>query len=294
MSDKTVENEVKKKVSIVGCGWLGVPLAVQLLAEGYLVKGSTTTPEKVPLLQQTGVEAYAASLTPDPQGTQWSQLLDVDCLIVDIPPRLAKQSGDFHPQQIQNLADMVLSTSISEIIYVSSTSVYPELNQVMAEEDAVDPATSGAPALVQAEQIMTGLRTETRNVTVLRCGGLMGYDRIPGKYVRGKKDMTTGQVPVNYVHRDDVVTIISTWLARGIPNETYNVVAPQHPTRRRVYETSCQQFGWEIPTFVEPDGPEPFKMVSSDKLTTSLAYTWRYPDPLTFYFALNDPTALGK
>ena len=75
MSDKTVENEVKKKVSIVGCGWLGVPLAVQLLAEGYLVKGSTTSPEKVPLLQQTGVEAYAASLTPDPQGTHWVALL---------------------------------------------------------------------------------------------------------------------------------------------------------------------------------------------------------------------------
>lgn len=288
MTEKTVGNGAKKKVSIVGCGWLGVPLAEQLMAEGYPVKGSTTTPEKVPHLQQTGVEAYVASLTPGPQGTYWSQLLDVDCLIVDIPPRLAKQSGDFHPQQIQYLADMVLSTSISEIIYVSSTSIYPELNQVMAEEDVVDPATSASPALVKAEQIMIGLRTETRNVTVLRCGGLMGYDRIPGKYVREKKDITTGQVPVNYVHRDDVVTIISTLLTRGIPNEIYNVVAPQHPVRRRVYEASCQQFGWEVPTFVDPAGPEPFKVVSSDKLTTSLDYDWRYPNPLTFYFALND------
>lgn len=283
-----MENRAQKKVSIVGCGWLGVPLATQLVAEGYLVKGSTTTPEKVPLLQKSGVEVYVASLTPDPLGTHWAELLDVDCLIVDIPPRLVKQSGDFHPQQMQNLADMILSTSISEIIYVSSTSVYPELSRVLAEEDVVDPDTSASPALVQAEQIMTGLRTDMRTVTVLRCGGLMGYDRIPGKYVRGKKDITTGQVPVNYVHRDDVVTIISTLLARGIPDETYNVVAPQHPVRRRVYEKSCQQFGWEVPTFIDPADPESFKIVSSDKLTTALAYDWRYPDPVTFYFALND------
>lgn len=32
-------------VSILGCGWLGLPLAEQLLAEGYSVKGSTTRAE---------------------------------------------------------------------------------------------------------------------------------------------------------------------------------------------------------------------------------------------------------
>lgn len=285
-----MENEAKKKVSIVGCGWLGVPLAGQLLAEGYLVKGSTTTHEKVPLLQQSGVEAYVASLTPGPLGTHWAELLDADCLIVDIPPRLVKQTGDFHPQQMEHLAEMVLPTSISEIIYVSSTSVYPEDSRVVVENDVVNPDASASPALVRAEQVMTGLRTKNRNVTVLRCGGLMGYDRIPGKYMRGKKDISTGQVPVNYVHRDDVVTIISTLLTRGIPDETYNVVAPQHPVRRRVYEDSCQQFGWEVPTFVDPPSPEPFKEVSSGKITTSLAYDWKYPNPLTFYFALNDLT----
>ena len=289
MTDKTVDNIIKKRVSIVGCGWLGVPLATQLLAEGYLVKGSTTTPEKVPLLQQIGVEAYVASLGPEPVGTHWSELLDTDCLIVDIPPRLSRQLGDFHPQQMQNLAEMVLPTSISEIIYVSTTSVYPELSRVLVEEDVVDPGTSASPMLVQAEQIMNSLRTKTRHVTVLRSGGLMGYDRIPGKYVRGKKDVSTGQVPVNYVHRDDVVKIINALLARGIGDETYNVVAPQHPVRRRVYETSCQQFGWEVPTFVDPAWPEPFKVLSSEKLTTSLAYDWRYPDPLTFYYAWHNP-----
>ncbi len=80
----------------------------------------------------------------------------------------------------------------------------------------------------------------------------MGYDRIPGKYVRGKQDITTGEVPVNYLHRDDAVEIIATVLGGTVPNETYNVVAPLHPPRREVYLWSCLQFGWEVPTFKQP------------------------------------------
>jgi len=39
-----------QKVSILGCGWLGKPLAVFLISKGYLVKGSTTSDEKLKLL----------------------------------------------------------------------------------------------------------------------------------------------------------------------------------------------------------------------------------------------------
>ncbi len=96
--------------------------------------------------------------------------------------------------------------------------------------------------------------------------------------------MTTGDVPVNYIHRDDVVGIISALLASDQSGGVYNVVAPQHPPRRSVYESSCNQFGWEVPTFAEPEQPEPFKIVSSDKLTALLNYTFHYPDPLGFYY----------
>ena len=41
----------KDEISIMGCGWLGLPLAAQLVKAGYNVKGSTTTPEKLEVLQ---------------------------------------------------------------------------------------------------------------------------------------------------------------------------------------------------------------------------------------------------
>jgi nucleoside-diphosphate-sugar epimerase len=284
-----MQNELDKSVSIIGCGWLGLPLARYLLAGGGItVKGSTTSPHKLETLHRAGVEAYVASLNPEPQGDDWPKLLDVDLLIVDIPPRSTKQGEEFHPQQIQHLAEMIENSPVSEILYVSSTSVYPELNREVREEDVTRPVQSSAPHLVEAEQLLAGLRETGRQVAVLRCGGLMGYDRIPGKYVRGKKGISTGQVPVNYVHRDDAVAILSFLIRGGVPNETFNCVAPLHPQRRDVYEASCRQFGWEEPTFAEPDPSVPFKVVGVGKLMKFLNHAFLYPDPLHFYYSLHE------
>ena len=51
-----------QKVSILGCGWLGIPLAKALLKKGLLVKGSTTTVEKISLLKSFGVEPHLISI----------------------------------------------------------------------------------------------------------------------------------------------------------------------------------------------------------------------------------------
>lgn len=48
--------------SIIGCGWLGLPLAERLVAEGYTVKGSTTSVDKLSLLRQKGIDAYLLQL----------------------------------------------------------------------------------------------------------------------------------------------------------------------------------------------------------------------------------------
>ena len=40
----------KQKISIVGLGWLGLPLAVQLQKRGYAINGSTTTLDKLEVL----------------------------------------------------------------------------------------------------------------------------------------------------------------------------------------------------------------------------------------------------
>ena len=47
--------EERKKIAILGCGWLGLPLAKSLLSKGYKVKGSTTSESKLEILENAGV-----------------------------------------------------------------------------------------------------------------------------------------------------------------------------------------------------------------------------------------------
>lgn len=272
----------QKIVSIIGCGWLGIPLAEKLLGTGYTVKGSTTSAEKLPVLRQKGIDAYQLSLTPEPVG-DLSTLLQADTLIIDIPPKAGKMGDAFHPEQIRQLANALRQSSVGHVIYVSSTSVYPELSRVVVEEDVKTPDESAAPGLVQAEQYIQQL-TPNCLTTVLRCGGLMGYDRIPGKYVAGRT-VDSGAVPVNYLHQDDAVGLLTVIIKLGITG-IYNAVAPEHPTREAIYRKSCADFGYQLPTFVVPDEPVPYKTISVDKLTQATNYQFAYPDPLQFLYQL--------
>ncbi len=271
---------VHKTVSIIGCGWLGLPLAVHLLTKGFQVKGSTTSIEKVAALRQKGVEAYPLQLNPEPVGVL-APLLESDTLLVNIPPKAGKLGDAFHPEQIQFLVSAIAQSPVRHVIYVSSTSVYPELNRTLVEADVTTAGQSAAPALVEAEQLIQQLAPE-RLVTVVRCGGLMGYDRIPGKYVAGRT-VDTGDVPVNYLHRDDAVGILTAIIQQKTVG-VFNAVAPEHPIREAVYRQSCLDFDYPVPTFTQPSQPIPFKVVLGQKVIQAVSYTFKYPDPVQFLY----------
>jgi nucleoside-diphosphate-sugar epimerase len=266
-------------ISLIGLGWLGLPLAQELLRRGYPVKGSTTSAEKQAQLRAEGIDAYLLSLTPQPEG-DLTPLLNTDILVVNVPPKAGKFGEDFHPAQMQALAEAVKVSTVRWVIYVSSTSVYPELNRIVTEADVQTPDQSAAPALVRAEQTWLGSQTDAFRVTILRCGGLMGYERQAGKYVAGRT-IDTGTLPVNYIHRDDAVGLICAVIEQ---NRTgiYNVVAPEHPTRAEVYRVSCKRYGYPLPTLVDPQQAASYKIVSSEKLIQAVGYSFIFPSPLDF------------
>lgn len=273
-----------RSIAIVGLGWLGAPLAKTLQTLGYAVKGSTTTAEKAAQLKSQGIGAEVLRLNPTPT-SDLTDLLTVDTVVINIPPKAGQQGDAFHPQQIGHLVDAIRKGPARHIIYVSTTSVYPERAEpvgMSVENDVTMPDESAAPALVEAEQKVLTLAPE-RLVTILRCGGLMGYERIPGKYVAGKT-VDTGAVPVNYIYRDDVIGLLITILDKKL-HGTFNAVAPEHPTREAIYRRSCHDFGYALPTFVAPEKPVSYKVISPEKLIQATGYTFQYPNPLDFPYS---------
>jgi nucleoside-diphosphate-sugar epimerase len=273
-------------VSILGCGWLGLPLAEFLIEKGFTVKGSTTHEEKAERLNKSGIQPFVLNFTPHPQKEQLDELpafLKSDVLIISIPPQASQQGEDFHPMQILHLSEHLKLTDVNKIIYISSTSIYPDQNNEVSEEDINKDSPNAA--LRRAEEILSGLH---RNLTILRCGGLMGYDRIPGKYFIGKKDLNTGNIPVNFIHRDDVIRIIYEVIRQEKWNEVFNVVAPEHPIRKEIYIKNASEFGWEAPTFKEENVPN-YKVVNGEKVIRELNYSFIYPDPLNFSYEMPLP-----
>jgi nucleoside-diphosphate-sugar epimerase len=280
----------KKRISILGCGWLGFPLAKRLLNNDSTseVKGSTTSSDKLDIINNAGIEGFLFDLKPDFSVDEKTicQFFDVDCLIISLPPRLSKSEPGHYQKQMENVVARIKTSPIKEIILLSSTGIYSDLNQVAKEQHVTVPEESASPEMVAAEKLLVSLRSN-RIVSVLRLAGLIGYDRIPGKYVKGKKGLTTGSLPVNYIHPDDAIGILSNMLNTTLHNETFNVVAPLHPTRREIYDSTCAQFGWELPTYLETEIPEKFKIISGEKLSEFYTYDFQFPDPRHFYYELN-------
>ncbi len=277
------EHSEIETVSILGCGWLGMALAKDLIEKGYKVKGSTTKPEKAVEMEKLGITAFEIRMLPEPEGDHLHEFLDSDLLIIAIPPGTKSGMADsYHPTQIKYLVDDIEKSTTNKVIYISSTSVYPTNNQESFETAPLNPQDATNKSVLLAEEVL--LKNPVFKTTVLRCGGLMGYDRVPGKYFAGEKNLKTAKVPVNYIHRDDVVLIVEEIIKQGKWGEIYNVAAPKHPTRKEVYMANARIFGFEMPTFDETH-EMPFKTVNSSKLMGDLNYRFKYPNPLEFDYS---------
>ena len=83
--------EERKKIAILGCGWLGLPLAKSLLSKGYEVKGSTTSESKLDVLKNAGISPFQIQLESHQIiGTIEDFLKETNVLVIDIPPGLRK------------------------------------------------------------------------------------------------------------------------------------------------------------------------------------------------------------
>lgn len=271
---------VMQKISIIGLGWLGLPLAQSLQSQGYAVKGTATSPEKVDALRQQGLDAHWLKFSPHPEGREFQSVFDADILVVNIPPRTRTQPATFHPEQVKFIKAMATQRGVKKLIYTSATSVYADLNQEAKESDPLDMQNTGNPSLLQAEQLLWQDRSYA--LTVIRFGGLMGGERIPGKYFAGKADVV-GDTPVNFIHQADAVGVVEWVIQQQLWDEVYNAVSPMHPQRKSIYEKNAADYGFTLPVSYAPEGTTPYKIISPDKLLDT-GYQFKYADPLDFVY----------
>lgn len=255
-------------ISILGCGWLGEPLAAHLVAQGAKVKGSTTSPNKLSRLQQAGITPYLIDLS-QPKIPELPSFLACDLLIIAIPP---SKSGNYAASLERILAQ---APHTARIILISSTSVYPPVNGRVDETMPVCIDTTPRPDIAQGEETV---RAFSPDHVILRCAGLMGYDRIAGRYFAGKV-VINGENPVNHLHRDDAIGAIAL-LTKIKTTGIFNLCAPGHPTRRKLYEEQARRLGFAVPRFEKEKTP--FNIIDGSAFCLATGFSYRYPDPMRF------------
>lgn len=265
-------------ISIMGCGWLGFPLAQHLIELGYTIKGSTTSESKLEVLQKAGISPFLLKAVPQIEGNL--DFFKSDILILNIPPkRRHPQVEIFHPKQIQATIEQIKKGGISKVIFVSSTGVYPNTGNIATEDTPLQPVRSSGVALVQAERL---LQAETAfQTTILRMSGLVGKDRKAGRFFAGKSNLPNGKALVNMVHLVDCIGVITAILKQEIWGDIFNVCADEHPTKANFYTAQAKKEGFVKPSFLMNETTD-FKVVSNEKIKRILDYTFRYSDPMDF------------
>lgn len=266
-----------KKIAILGCGWMGLPLGEALVKEGYRVNGSTTTPEKTIKIAGAGMSPYVFRVDPGTTLTGAGDFFDVDVLFLDIPPgRRDPDVETSYPARVRAVVEALHGTPVRHVVLAGSTSVYPDLNREVTEDDAGDPGSASGRALLAAEALLQA--ADGFETTILRFGGLYGYDRQPGRFLAGRTGVDGGEAPVNLIHRDDCLGIVAAVVAQDVRGVVLNACADAHPTRRALYTAAARRLGLVPPVF--SDAPAAYKIVSNRRLKETLGYRFRHPDPL--------------
>lgn len=239
------------QISILGCGWLGLPLAERFIKEGFTVKGSVTSPEKTEILRAKGIVSFVINLNEIDEVAVAEFLRGSDVLIIAIPPKVKDNTGLSYPEKIEILLPFIAKAAIRNVLFTSSTSVYADVPEipVITESTPPNPDSESGRQVLAAEQVLQA--SEDFKTTILRLGGLIGGERHPVYHLAGKTNLQNPNAPVNLANRDMIIEAVLQIITNGIFGKIYLIVNPEHPTRKDFYTAEAQRLGLPLPEFSE-------------------------------------------
>ncbi len=220
-----------KKIAVIGCGKLGLPLCELLQSLGHQVATTSTNPEKVKTLNEKFKTFYFSLLDNLPE-----ELLTADIVLYTIPPIKFDYIEHFFNQY----------SSDKKIIFISSISVYGKNQGDVTETSPFHPATQNALTLRQSEEY---LKKKFKNVSIVRLGGLFDDLRNPVHALAGKTGLKSGKELLHLVHRDDCIDVMGKIVQLDLIGEDFNLVNDLRVEKRIYYTELAQKLGLIPPQF---------------------------------------------
>ena len=254
----------KEFITIIGAGWLGRPLCLSFLAQGFEILATTAHDKSAEFaldgIPYTSIDV-ATQFIPD-------KIINSDVLIYLIPPL-----GVSH---VKKFFDQIPADK--KIIFASSTSVYGKnMNEVDEDSELFDCST-GSPILFETENY---LRKRFSNATILRFGGLYGDKRHPVFFLKGKEEVTGAHELTHLVERTECIDAITSVLKKGFWGQTFNIVSDLRMPKKEYYVMMAEKFNLTPPkyNFYERS----FKETNIKNTKSKILLGMKYSDPSEFY-----------
>ncbi|MGL4632303.1 MAG: hypothetical protein ACRCVT_13965 [Leadbetterella sp.] len=255
------------QISILGSGWLGLPLAIELHNLGSDVFCSYRSLETQNNILHHNLKPIELEVRTDMKVVPI--FFESETLVICYPPRLRQRDESDFLEEADSLCTIISeSTHIKHIVYISSTSVYANAFGSYIESDALDDHP-----IRKVEKKIEALASFEKSVCILRMGGLMGGNRNACKYLH--PEMEKLHHTVNYVHQTDAIEAVKKVITEkrvGI----YNIVSPAHPSRAEILKFYCGQPDIEIQEYALS------KVVDSRLFILDTGFSYQYPNPLNY------------
>lgn len=274
------------RVLIVGCGYVGLPLGVELIRQGHEVFGLRRSAAEE--LKSAGITPLMADVTvPEsfsglPRDFDW---------VINCAASGGGNTEDYlrlYLQGTRNLLEWLAAAPPKKFVYTSSTSVYGQTDGSLVKESSpTEPHAETSKVLVETEKILLkAARTKPFPSVILRAAGIYGPDR--GHWFKQfLKDEARiegkGERVLNMIHRDDLIGVVIAALKNGRAGEIYNAVDDEPVSQLNFFRWLGGTLDKPLPPAVPEDAEAnrkrgvTSKKVSNRRLKMELGYQFKYP-----------------
>ncbi len=266
-----IDSGASNKRVILGCGYIGKALLEYWHHNKKNLVGTTTRAMRLEELEPLAGQVVV--MQGDDRTALRKLLSGVKQIVICVAPKTADGFANVYLDTAKTLCDVLKEgTSVEQIVYTSSISVYGEhFGQWVTEETSLKPIGVKQEVLCETEALYLNVSSPNPiQVAVLRLGGIYGPNREHEKrclQMSGKPLSGNGEEYSNWIHQEDAVHAID-WVLKRHLSGVYNVCSEDHPKRKELYDQLTTRLHlppmqWD-PT--RSEGHSGNKKVSSEKL----------------------------
>jgi nucleoside-diphosphate-sugar epimerase len=276
------------RVLIVGCGYVGLPLGVELVRLGHEVYGLRRSASAENELKAAGLQPLLGNVTRPETLAKLPREFDwvVNCVAAGGG---ADDYRQVYLQGTRHLIEWLAPSPPKKFVYTSSTSVYGQTDGSQVKESSpTEPPVETAKILVETEKLLLVAVAERKlPAVILRVAGIYGPDRGHGfkQFLKNEARMAgDGSRFLNMIHRDDLIGCIIAALKSGRPGEVYNAADDEPVNQLHFFQWLAQSLDKPLPPS-EPENPGENRKrgvtnrrVLNRKLKMELGYQFKYPN----------------